>query len=176
MQREPHTEPNRLSLWAGSPRGTALVEGLYVCRQKWFTEGFVKIVAALKISAGIFVGFGQPTHLHHIEDDPTEILTGADAPFFQQAHSHGTELRQGKIADALQQFLTADMPEPAMTVFGNVLLGIIERLADKEISVGSVALVFGLDPFECFFETDFVHVKVLFVQPTVAPDGRREPF
>ena len=76
-------------------------------------------------------GFGQQAGFHHVENNFAKVPAIADAPFRKHGHHHRTELLQGKLPDAVEQFLAADMADLAAVFLDDESLGEVERLADK---------------------------------------------
>src|SRR5689334_15301400 len=64
------------------------------------------------------------------------------------------------------------MTRTTAIIFANGFLRVIQRFADKQISIPRIALIFRSNFSESFFETDFLHVKVLVVPQPALPDGR----
>jgi hypothetical protein len=57
-------------------------------------------------------------------------------------------------------------------IFANRLLGVVQCFADKQVRLAVIARVFGLDLYQCLFETDFLHITVVLLQRPVPADAR----
>jgi hypothetical protein len=66
------------------------------------------------------------------------------------------------------------MADAAPGIFADRLLGMVQRLADEQVGLAVIMRVFGLNLYQCLFETDFVHVKVVLLRPPVPADARRD--
>jgi len=146
---------------------------LFARRQKWLAESLVKIIAVREVFTAVTFGLRQKFDLDHVENNFTKVLAREDIPFLQDRFRHRAKLRQRMFPDTLQQFLAGDMPGPATVIlFGYDFLRVVQRFANKEISVARVTRVFGVDLLESFFETDFLHFKVLIFLPPGSADER----
>lgn len=152
--------PAALPLAAGVSSRGRLAALLFAARKERFAEGVVEIVAAGKIRTAVFLRFGEQTNVDHVKNDIAEILAGPNTPFFENRHGHRSELGQSKIANAAEQFLSGNVAD-AGPPFADVLLSMIQRLADEGIGILFEPRVFGPDQFECSLKTYFLHVKIL---------------
>src|SRR2546430_862446 len=78
-------------------------------RQERFAERLVKIVAAFEIVTAVLLGLGQQPGFDHVENDFAEILAALNAPRFEHAQRHRTELLQCVVANAVEQFLAGNV-------------------------------------------------------------------
>src|SRR6185436_12464702 len=72
-------------------------------------EGIIKIVAALEILARIVLCLREQVALHQVEDKFAKVLASPHPPFLQDRQRHRAKLLEREGADALQQFLAADV-------------------------------------------------------------------
>src|SRR5207249_8856268 len=103
--------------------------------KKWFAERFVEIVAAFEIFTAIGLGFAKQFTLDQVENQFAEVLTTADAPLFEDAHSHGPKLGQGVFTDSLEQLPAGDVPHRALALFADNFLSVIQRFTQELISI-----------------------------------------
>ena len=61
------------------------------------------------------------------------------------------------------------MVAPTPGVFASLLLGMIQRIAHKQVGLAHITRILGLDLLQRLFKADFVHIKfVLLPQSAVA--------
>src|SRR5437879_5945021 len=94
----------------------------------------------------------------HIKHNLAKIFASLNAPFLEHHHRHRSELGQSEGANAGEQFLAADVPHAATRVLGESFLSVIERFANKSVSVARIARVLSADEFDRGIKTDFVHI------------------
>src|SRR5437667_3740113 len=126
-------------------------------RQERVAERLDKIVARFKISAAIFVGFGQPAYLNHVENKIAKVPALSNAPFLQQRHGHRTILGESEVTNASQQFLTGHVAQTATVLFADHFLSMVESLLDEQVGLAAVPRVFGRDQIQSFVKSNFVH-------------------
>ncbi len=77
--------------------------------RKGLRKASSKSVAAFEIVAAVGLAFVGDLVFYHIENDFAEILAGMNTPFFEHGGDHGAKTFQGVEADAVEQFLAADV-------------------------------------------------------------------
>ena len=82
-----------------------------------------------------------------------KILATGDAPFLEHGFGHRPEKFQRALADALQQFLSADVFARAAFLFLEALLGEVEGLAHEDIRLAMETGILRLNPLKRFVKT-----------------------
>ena len=150
-------------------RGNRLCFGIHPALwPERFAEGVGEVVAVLEIGAAIFLGFCEQAGLHHVEDDFAKVLATPDTPFLEHGHGHRTKLLEGKLPDAVEQFLAGDVADGAAALLADEFLREIERLADKSVGVARVTRVPRDDDLNRFVKIDLLHFNL-------PPSGPRLP-
>src|SRR5208283_3708964 len=126
-------------------------------RPERFAEGVGEIVAILKIVTAVPVGLGEQAGFHHVENNLAKVAAVPDAPFRQHRHHHRAELLQGKLPDAVEQFLAADVPDLAAVYLDDEFLGEMERFTDKRVGLARVTRVPAEDYLHRFVKIDLLH-------------------
>ena len=85
----------------------------------------MQVEKVMKVFGCIAVGFAQTLHLDEVEDHRADVVGGADAPLFEDDGGHHTELADGEIAHAAQEFPPADV------LVGVFLVGVFIRSAES---------------------------------------------
>ena len=100
-----------------------------------FCKGVGEIVAVLEIVARVLVGLGEQADFHHVENNFAEVAAAFHAPFLKHGHDHRAELLERELADAVEQFLPADVADGAAGFLAGEFLREVERLADERVGV-----------------------------------------
>lgn len=137
-------------------------------RQKRLPKGFMEIVTIFKIAARISFRFFEQAGFDHVEYDFPKITAMADAPFLENSAGHRAKLVERAFANTFQQLLPRDVllrlagfavATGGPFVLVDLLLRMVERLADKDVGIAMKPRVFDADDIQCFVERNLVHVK-----------------
>ena len=129
--------------------------------QERFAEGVLEIVAAFEIVAAVVGVFGEEMVINHDEYDFAEIFAGPDAPFVQNSESHGAVFLQSVVADAVEQFIAADVADVFLFLFRTVALGEFEGFSQENVGVAMIARIGVHDFFQGVFEINGLHGSML---------------
>ncbi len=119
-------------------------------------EGFVEGVTGFEIFQRIGLRFSKNARPNEAEDHLTEVFAAADAPRFENRRDHGAELFQGVLADTFEELLASDVAAAFAGLFAQ-LEGVIQRVAQKLVSLAIVTGVLSHDGFDRLGKIKFRH-------------------
>ena len=125
--------------------------------EKRLLKSFVEQIAAFEILVIVRVGFGEQAGFDQIENDVPEIFAPLKAPFVEDEHGHGPIDLQGISANALEQFLAADVADAFLGVADDILLGVIQGVSHERVSLAVIPRIALHDLFNRFIEIHCFH-------------------
>ncbi len=75
-----------------------------------FHEGLAEVESVFEIFQGVAVALSENLLIDEIEHDLAHVLAFVDPPVGKDGHHHRAEFLERVLADAIQEFLAADVP------------------------------------------------------------------
>ena len=107
---------------------------------------------------GCLFRFPEQADLDHVENNFAEVFAAFDAPFLEDHRGHRAELRECVFADAIEQFLAADVAHLFAILPEDQFLGVVERVFDEVVSIPLITGVLGEDQVQRGVKGQFLHI------------------